>query len=290
MINNSKIALLFFISITLSQAQYTAEWTSGNLGQYGWGGAYGYDIDNDGLVEFQVRSSGQIQFYNGSYGIDWAVTFPGYDYVSVVQPRDVDGDGLVEPLNTDNDGDGEIIIVGYYYDSNSANYYGRFRVYSASNHTLEYESPSITGFAGTASLEDIDGDGRDEIIITRFGSTVTSTYVAVYAFTGGSVNESASYTEIFTNSSYPNPTTNVVQILVTVDDHETRHPLEVSIYDVRGCLIKKLVHGKIVPPGLHTFLWDGINEQGDRMPAGTYFVRIIKGERFISKTVQYVRG
>ena len=46
------VFIVLLIGISFARAQYTAEWTSNNLGQYGWGGAYGYDIDNDGLVEF----------------------------------------------------------------------------------------------------------------------------------------------------------------------------------------------------------------------------------------------
>lgn len=288
MSKNILATLLFFMSASTAFAQYTAEWTSSNLGQYGWGGAYGYDIDNDGLVEFQVRSLGQIVFRNGSYGVDWSVSFPGYDYVSVVQPRDIDGDGLAVPLNTDNDGDGEIFIVGYYYDSNSSNYYGRFRVYSATGHTLEFESPSITGFAGTASQEDIDGDGRDELIITRFGSTVSSMYVAVYAYSGGSVNESPSYHESFAVPCHPNPATNSVNIPVSVDRREAAFPLSISIYDMTGRLVKDILQGKIMPQGLHTLSWDGTNEDGSSVPAGTYCIRITKGENAITRMVQYI--
>ena len=79
----SIIFLLFFCGPLA--AQYACEWTSNDLGQYGWGGSFGYDID---------------------------------------------GDGILTPLNTDADGSGELIVTGFYIFGSTyyrSNHYGKVK-------------------------------------------------------------------------------------------------------------------------------------------------------------------
>jgi hypothetical protein len=274
--------LLFIIKMAFPQ--YTSEWTSGNLGQYGWGGAYGYDIDNDGLVEYYIRSANSITFYNGNYTVDWNVSYPGYDYVTVVQPRDIDGDGIIVPLNMDNDGAGEIVIAGYYYNTSNYTYYGRFRVYDATSHIMEFESPEITGFAGTASLEDIDGDGRDELIVSRYGSSTSSSYVDVYAYvnsatTGQSVKQ---YDKTPIHCT-PNPARQKIMIPFTVTEQEVTKPLRVCIYDASGRIIKTLLTLSKPSKGSYNLMWDGTDNNGKSVASGNYFIVLEKGNS-VSKT------
>lgn len=268
-------------------AQYTAEWTSPNLGSYGWGGAYGYDIDNDGLVEIETRSSSAITFYNGNYTIAWSISFVGYDYLNVFHPRDIDGNGISVPLNTDNDGAGELVIAGYYFSGST--YYGRFRVYDAVTHTLEYESSLITGFYGNGSLEDIDGDGRDEIIIVRFGSTTSESYVVVYAYTLKIDEQKESYEVRSTFKTFPNPANKTVTIPFSIDQEEVNHPIKVCIYDETGKQIKILMANNRAAQGDYRLIWNGTDEKDFDVPSGNYFVHIVKGNREYKNTIKWIR-
>jgi hypothetical protein len=279
-----------FVACILSHvgfAQYASEWTSPNLGQYGWGGAYGYDIDDDGLVEYFTRQVEHLIFYNGDYVVEWNISFPGYDYVSVIQPRDIDGDGRVVPLNMDNDAAGEILVVGYYYDTGNYTYYGKFRVYDAGTHALEFESSSITGFYGTATLEDIDGDGRDEIIMARYGASSTS-YVDVYAYAGSAVEyQNRQYCQCSSSStSFPNPSCGEVHIHAAVTPDKPQNLLKVTIYDNTGRKVKTLADIADPFPGDYVFTWDGKDENGSCAPAGQYFVHITtKHKKDIQKII-----
>jgi len=284
-----RIIILFIGFVVFLWAQYSNEWTSSNLGQYGWGGAYGYDIDNDGLVEYYVRQAGQLTFYNGDYSVEWSISVPGFDYVSITSPRDIDGNGLSIPLNTDNDAAGEIIITAYYYNTGNNTYYGKFRIYDAATRIMEYESPQITGFYGSATQEDIDGDGRDEIILTRFGSSANTSYVDVYAYTGTGINENTSYAlkeRIIVN---PNPATSSTSIMFSITPDECNDPVRVSVHDVSGRCIRVLFFTAQAIPGTYEFIWDGMDESGMDVPSGTYLITVRTEHKNQCKQIQIVR-
>ncbi len=282
------ISTLFFAA-GLGFGQYTPDWSSGNLGSGGYGGAYGYDIDGDGLVEFYIRSANQLIFYNGDYSIAWNISFPGFYYVSVIQPRDVNGDGLVVPLNLDNDGTGEIVIVGYYYDSNLSNYFGRFRVYNGSTHALEYESPTITGFYGTASLEDIDNDGRDEIILNRFGSSTSSSYVDVYVYSGSGSEENSRYQIKQHFQIEPTISSRSFDIAFYIHPWQLDMPVTIIVNDQSGRQIRVINIERPVKSGLNHAQWNCLDDNGKAVPTGTYFARVVIGSNQESKKVMVVR-
>ncbi len=280
---------LFILAIfgtgVLLRAQYGVEWTSPDLGSYGFGGAYGYDVDSDGLVEFEVRGNAFFTFYNGNYSTAWTISFPGYPYVYAVHPRDTDGNGLVVPLNTDADAAGELIITGYYLSGST--YYGRLRVYDANSHALEWESPLITGFAGTASEEDIDGDGRCEIIITRFLST--ESYVDVYNCTSD-INESGvKYERTSSLRVIPNPSSGEVAVPFTITRDQDGLGLSVAIHDVSGRRIRLLMESASAVPGDYRLEWNGKDGDGRSAAAGSYFVQIRIGTNVSSRELTLIR-
>ncbi len=280
------VVFLGFLSCPLL-AQYTSEWTSSNLGQYGWGGSFGYDIDSDGLVEFEVRTAGEFRFYNGDYTIEWTIPFPGYDYVNITHPRDIDGNGILVPLNTDADGSGELIVTGFYISGST--YYGRFRIYDASSHSLEYESPLITGFYGSATQEDINGDGRDEIIIVRFGNTTTVSYIDVYAYTAGANEQNQTYRIMSSVKTMPNPMSHETTIAFSIAKQDADWPVDITIYDKTGREIKSLWHDLQCVQGDYSLVWDGTDNDGSPVPCGAYFVHIKKGKESENNQIQIIR-
>jgi len=277
------LSLLAWMTVAL--AQYGVEWTSANLGSYGWGGAYGYDVDNDGLVEFEVRANAQYIFYNGNYTSDWTISFPGYPYVYAVHPRDIDGDGRVIPLNTDADPAGELVVTGYYLSGST--YYGRIRVYDASSHNLEWESPLITGFSGSATEEDIDGDNRCEIIITRY--TSTESYVDVYNCTSDIAEDNPKYEMASSVKAFPNPLSASLKIPFSVGMEEAGSALRVAIYDELGRALRVLTDVKSAAPGDYRLIWNGRDDNGREVSQGNYFVHVRIGEKVNRQMVSLIR-
>lgn len=64
--------------------------------------------------------------------------------------------------------------------------------------------------------------------------------------------------------------------------------MSVSVYDVRGRLVRQLLRGT-VPLGPHTLAWDGRDEQGRSVAAGIYHYRIQAGEYADTKRVVILR-
>jgi hypothetical protein len=50
-----------------------------------------------------------------------------------------------------------------------------------------------------------------------------------------------------------------------------------DVYDVSGRLVRMLLHGDPVQPGLHQVTWDGRDEEGRRVATGVYFYRLRAG-------------
>ncbi len=197
------ICLLTAVITFFAFAQYTVEWTSGNLGSYGWGGAW-LDVDNDGQIELQIQRADSLIFYNGDYSVSWPIAFPGFTYVSPLTPRDIDGDGRLVPINTDADPSGELVVIGYRY---STQYEGKIRVYDCATRNLEWESPLLTGLMGSGDCEDLDGDGRAEIIVNRLLSINPANYcVDVYSYRGEGI-KGDSYANRFSTPLSSNPLT-----------------------------------------------------------------------------------
>jgi hypothetical protein len=52
--------------------------------------------------------------------------------------------------------------------------------------------------------------------------------------------------------------------------------VELSIFDLRGRLMKKVVQGKVAT-GRHYVTWDGTDQKGERVSSGVYLYRINAG-------------
>jgi hypothetical protein len=68
----------------------------------------------------------------------------------------------------------------------------------------------------------------------------------------------------------PNPFASSTRISFTLPD---RGPVTLSVYDVRGRLVRRLTHDVTVE-GLHEAIWDGTDASGRRAGAGVYLYRM----------------
>lgn len=69
----------------------------------------------------------------------------------------------------------------------------------------------------------------------------------------------------------PNPIRAAGKIWFTIDREER---VTVSVYDLRGRLVRRLAEGRPLPAGRHEIQVDGTDGRGDRIPSGIYFFRI----------------
>jgi hypothetical protein len=59
-------------------------------------------------------------------------------------------------------------------------------------------------------------------------------------------------------------------------------PVELSVFDVSGRLVRTLVSDDSHDAGVHAVHWDGTDESGAEVAAGVYFARLIADERSAS--------
>jgi flagellar hook assembly protein FlgD len=65
-------------------------------------------------------------------------------------------------------------------------------------------------------------------------------------------------------------------------------PIELTVHDVRGRLVRRLVGGAVGLGG-HEIAWDGRDDAGQAVASGVYFARITQRERTSTIRVVMVR-
>jgi hypothetical protein len=78
--------------------------------------------------------------------------------------------------------------------------------------------------------------------------------------------------------NYPNPFNPLTNIPVVIN---STSEIIVSVYDSNGKLVKEVFKGSL-NPGVFSFQWDGINQNGIKMSSGLYFCKAILQGKFIS--------
>ena len=61
--------------------------------------------------------------------------------------------------------------------------------------------------------------------------------------------------------------------------------VSLSIYDIRGAVVKSFFQARFLPAGDYTETWDGRNAAGERLASGIYFVRLIASDHVQTRKV-----
>lgn len=81
---------------------------------------------------------------------------------------------------------------------------------------------------------------------------------------------------------YPNPFRNQINIGFETKQHNR---VWVYVMDIQGNLIKEL-NNSALPPGNHSFVWDGTDINNNPVANGSYLIRMVSGKYQLVKTVQ----
>lgn len=73
-------------------------------------------------------------------------------------------------------------------------------------------------------------------------------------------------------SVYPNPFNPETNISLTLKSSDADKPVTLQIYNMRGQLVKTLLHNEIAVSS--NYIWQGINNSGKQVSSGLYFVRL----------------
>jgi hypothetical protein len=145
------------------------------------------------------------------------------------------------------------------------------------------EAGSAIGSAFIAA--DFDGDAKTDLALKKNSGAVGNT---VYLFYGSSLLTSVSAPprhfetiEDFTlQAGYPNPFQRETRFVLAA---AAPAAARVEVYDLTGCRVRAL-HAGPIHAGQTMLAWNGLNDNGQRLAAGIYFVRAsaeVKGQRIV---------
>lgn len=122
----------------------------------------------------------------------------------------------------------------------------------------------------TATAGDVDGDGRDEIIMSNYVSFISPKRVWCCKYTGTGIEESRSplIVDRLPIEISPNPARFVVRV---------RYPSSVKnikIYDITGKIVKMFDVKKIPKPERCEIKWNLRDDKGKKISAGIYFLEM----------------
>jgi len=92
--------------------------------------------------------------------------------------------------------------------------------------------------------------------------------------------------EILIGKSYPNPFNDSTTIPIMLIQNQK---IQLSVYDLRGNLVKNLYSGEM-PMGLNEIRWDGTNNFGNTVAAGTYYYQLFTNStKVVSRAMLYLK-
>ena len=89
----------------------------------------------------------------------------------------------------------------------------------------------------------------------------------------------------FLGQSSPNPSNYEAKIDYSI---ETRGQVSLTVYDIKGTMISKLVNEE-KSPGKYSTFWNGLDKRGKRAPAGLYFYQLSIGNKVVTKKAIILR-
>jgi hypothetical protein len=217
------------------------------------------DIDNDGDLDLFVSEAyGNIQFFQNT-GSATEPNFaspvenpfgmtPSYNFGSLAF-ADIDHDGDLD------------LFVGEYYGN--MQFFENTGTVSAPAFAPKVTNPFglvPTNYYNFPAIADLDDDGDFDILSGEY-------YGMFKYFKNTEINIGIGENqaeELF--SLYPNPATDIIQI--TLMNEDTREPMQISIIDLNGRVIKT-----------EEIRTDDLRLKTDDLSPGLYFVRLVQGDR-----------
>ncbi|MEW6686414.1 MAG: FlgD immunoglobulin-like domain containing protein [Candidatus Edwardsbacteria bacterium] len=148
-----------------------------------------------------------------------------------------------------------------------------------------------------ACAGDVNGDGKDEVMMSNYSSTTSPLAVWVCKYTGPGVEETSVHSSKFIVHSklyqnQPNPFSSQTAIRYSLPamSHEPRTTSHTTlkVYNIADQLVKTLVN-EPQEPGYYAVRWDGKDENGKPVASGVYFYRLQAGDFSATKKMILLR-
>ncbi len=102
---------------------------------------------------------------------------------------------------------------------------------------------------------------------------------------GGTAVEMETPVQVSLDDVYPNPFNGTATISFKIPE---RMPVSLQVYNCAGQKAKTLYSG-IQVAGSHSYHWDGVNDHGEKVSSGIYFVRLAANNTSIAKRMIYLK-
>ncbi len=265
------------------------------------------DFDNNGKDEvyFQffraVTSTENIP--NTIYAIGNLDNVDNFDLTKIKVIYSDTTDRMLYLFNLQNI-ENKYLLLGGYYVVYEAEYQGGSPLEPTSwvaNKIIDYNSVDSAFGAGwsggiwrTGAGNDLDGDGKPEIILFLQGITDSlnkyseNRVLRIYEKTVTGVKEWTVITpddyELYQN--YPNPfnPSTTIEFYLPVDKK-----ISLIIYDVAGREVVRLIDEQEFSRGKHKVVWDGRDKYGRSVASGTYFYKLKFGNFEKTKKMMLVK-
>lgn len=133
----------------------------------------------------------------------------------------------------------------------------------------------ITAYATGLVANDFDRDGDQDLLVPN-GAMPALLYLH-NTHTGASAvpdDRAPVIGRLDLRSPVPNPATGQTRLEFRL---AAAAQVTVDVFDVRGCLVRRLVGASELPPGSHTAQWELTRDDGSPVPGGVYFARVRAG-------------
>lgn len=178
-------------------------------------------------------------------------------------------------LKGDFDGNGILDLVVYDYEN--------IVIHRGTNGSIWYGILAVPNRVEPIVV-DIDGDGRDEIIISDQEHTAAYEYIGSTDATTQQMQTIPQTNEIYQNFPNPfNPKTNIKYSI------KYSGPVEIVIFNEIGQKVRTLIEKRTFMPGDYSIEWDGKDDNLNMLPNGTYFYQIRTGDFISAKKAVIVK-
>jgi hypothetical protein len=124
--------------------------------------------------------------------------------------------------------------------------------------------------------ENLDSGVRDSVYSPGFYFNTTNN--TVLSAVKDQVGQTGNLPKVFSLSqNRPNPFNPSTTISYSVPEG-SRHPVSISVFNLRGQRIKVLIDAENKAPGFYSVFWDGRDAHGKPAPSGVYFYRLESGD------------
>jgi hypothetical protein len=191
------------------------------------------------------------------------------DWITVQYPGQV---SLIKVGDFDEDDFKEIVFGQNIYNEDEQDYQSRFYILDAESGSIEFESESFAGYMAGPYVGNMDGIGKDDILINIYNFTDETSELIAFTFPNLTVTDTGQLLpdEIDLGANYPNPFNASTSIPIFL---ERASEIEVNVVNTLGQRVTQLLSGRIAA-GQHILRWDGMSEEHP-VSSGLYFYEII---------------